>query len=108
MEYTPDYLLEKFGPAIGDLITGPGDACSRVRDAYGHFGHLQIEHAPRMIRDDLEWIFCRLHKHEPRFAEDTRVDASIRRMRNRTASKIASRIYRIYQTVARFSEATRT
>lgn len=107
MEYTPDYLLEKFGPAIGDLITGPGDARSRVRDAYGHFGHLQIERAPSAIRDDLEWILCRLHKHEPRFTEDTRVDASIRRMQNRTASKIASRIYRIYQAMVRINEAKR-
>ena len=97
MDYPLDYLLEKFEAAVRELAIGEGDARARVVAAYGEFGHLQAERAPGPIRRDLRWIVRRLEKVEPRWDGDWRVLASTERMQNRTACKIAERIWRIYE-----------
>ena len=103
MEYTSDYLIEKFKPAVKALVTGEGDARSRVRDAYGEFGHLRVEDAPKAIAEDLKWIFDRVYSYR-RVDEEWQIVAATKLktgMKNKTATKIAERIFRIYETIRR-------
>ena len=110
MEYTADYLLESFPEAVRGLACGEGDARDRVRIAHRSIHHLQPEHFPESIRADFEWVRKQLTKRDPErssvevfevdgqtFPVEGLIDANLRKMKNRTAAKIADRIYTIYQ-----------
>lgn len=105
MEYDLNYLLESFPNAAHHLATGEGDARKRVGLAHLAIHHLQPERMPEELRDDLEWIQKQLTKRDPertrvirngQWQEEGLVDANLRTMKNKTASRIADRIYTLY------------
>ena len=108
-EYTPDYLLESFPAAVRTLVNGEKHARDRVQLAYQSIRHLQPERFPEPLRADFEWVMKELTKRTPERQKTTNRDGSIsvegledanlRVMKSRTASKIANRIYTIYQNI---------
>ena len=107
-EYTVSYLLESFPKAARHLATGEGDARERVWLAYLAIHHFQPELLPENLRDDFVWVRRQLTKRNPERNEVVRgskvheeglIEANLRTMKNRTASKIAERIYTIYQKI---------
>jgi hypothetical protein len=97
-----DYTREKLCAAVRVLAVGEGDARSRVWSAYLEFHPLRPEHFPPEVRDRFNFIMHELTKRPEQrsvYIPGTRewvpeglVPANIRRMRNRTAAKIATAI----------------
>ena len=97
--YSIDYLIEKFYQAIIILATGEGDARSRLDPAYRCFWHIPLEDYPMELRDHVLWInkmLTRLKGPKGHIIPD-----NLQRMKNKTASKIADRILRIYFKLAK-------
>jgi hypothetical protein len=103
-QYHPSYLLEKFRDVIGTLATGPGDARSRVAGASMAIEHLQLRRIPPSIRRDMRWIRDQTDKRVTDAWNPDR-PASMPRSQNRTASKIAKRMLKVYMQVVE-AEAT--
>ena len=108
MKYTLDYLLESFPRAVRHLVTGEGDARKRLWSAYVAIRHFQPEHMPEYLREDFEWVSRQVRKRDPErqdvvsgstIHEEGLIQANIRTMQNRTASKIADRIYTMYEKI---------
>jgi len=92
--YTLDYLVEKFQHALLDLATGEGDARSRVDSAYRRFWAIRIGDFPEHLRKDREAIDKLLTRLPGR--EGYIIPDNLRRMTNKTASKICTLIYELY------------
>lgn len=92
--YSIDYLIEKFGQAVTILATGEGDARSRMGEAYYKFWHILPKEYPTDLQEDVLWITRMLTRLEGR--EGYILPDNLRRMKNKTASKIAHRILYIY------------
>jgi hypothetical protein len=95
-----NYALEKLSTAVRILATGEGDARSRLSRAYSAFGFLQPDAFPPALHADYESIRKEITKRLPKseaerreWASDGDAQANIRRMQNRTASKIATKIF---------------
>lgn len=109
MEYTLDYLLESFPKAARHLAAGEGDARQRVWLAYLAIHHLQPERLPEGLRKDFEWVMKQLTKRNPErrslvrhdglLYDEGLIEANLRTMQNRTASRIADRIFTMYEKV---------
>lgn len=97
--YTADYLIEKFERAITILAAGKGDARSRVGPAYRCFWHIPLEEYPIDLREDVLWITKMLTRLKGR--KGYVIPDNLRRMKNKTASKIAHRISSIYFELAK-------
>lgn len=89
------YALEKLETAVVCLATGEGDVRSRLCSAYREFHPLRPEWLPASLRGDYEWIVERLTSRRP-VHDESRVEATMARMRNRTAAKIAQRLWDVY------------
>ncbi len=96
------YALEKLSTAVRCLIVGEGDARSRVLLAYRAFGYLALDQFPPTAQEEYQQIINELTKRDPEgeweereWAEYGPAQANLRRMKNRTASKIAERIYNL-------------
>ncbi len=108
MEYTTDYLLESFPRAARHLATGEGDARKRVWTAYLAIHHFSPERLPDYLRDDFRWVLDQLTKRDPQrstvirhgmLSEEGKIEANLRTMTNKTAARIADRIYTMYQKI---------
>lgn len=88
------YAREKFSSAVCILATGPGDVRSRLRKAFIEFSPVQESDIPDELLEDFRWIIWELTKREP-VANEGKMNATIDRMKNRTGSKIAEKIYGI-------------
>ena len=93
------YALEKLSHAVRILATGEGDVRSRLMSAYEEFHTLREDHFPLELRVDYAWVLNELTKRKPQSAMDMRewvtdgvVAANLRRMINRTGSRIAEKI----------------
>ena len=92
--YSQDYLLEKSTQALLDLAIGTGNAKSRVDIAYRRFWHIRRGNFPEHLRNkriELERLLTRLPSREGYVISD-----NLRKMKNKTASKIAMLIVDIY------------
>ena len=92
--YPIDYLLEKFTIAVFDLATAEGDARSRVGIAYYKFWHIKTDTFPKILRKkrkEIDQLLTRLSGREGYIIPD-----NLRKMKNKTASKIAVLILEIY------------
>jgi len=92
--YSIDYIFEKFTMAIYELATGEGDARSRVGNAYYKFWHIKEQEFPdnlRKKRTEIDRLLTRLSGREGYIIPD-----NLAKMKNKTASKIASLILEIY------------
>jgi len=94
-----NYALEKLSNAVRILATGEGDVRSRLWPAYLEFHTLQVKDFPPDQQADYDWIMKELTKRKPRdqlerleWANDGSVPANLRRMINRTGSRIARKI----------------
>lgn len=95
------YAHEKLLHAIYSLATGTGDARSRLWNAYQGFHPLQEKHFPEHLRKDWRWVMDSLTKYDPIYDYKGRlttgsVEATLKRIRNSTASKIAQKIVYLY------------
>lgn len=90
---------EKFRRALYCLAVGEGDVRDRLRGAYNQIRLLRDDEVPQGIR--LEWlsILEELTRHGALIQSDVilkdALNHTLSRMRNKTARKIAERIYRI-------------
>ena len=97
--YSLDYVHEKLFIAICVLATGQGDARSRVDAAYHEFWHLNENDFPKRLRKtrrEIEVLLTRLPGRQGYIIPD-----NIKKMKNKTASKIASKILDLYCGVSR-------
>jgi hypothetical protein len=95
------YAREKFMVAANKLATGEGDVRSRLRSAYRTLRILNLEDLPEEMWDDWRWIKHQMTKFGPLRHEDGEVwrgsvDNTMSRIRNRTGSEIAKRIYQMH------------
>ncbi len=117
------YASEKFLQAVYTLATGPGDIRSRLLSAWrGPLWVLTPEHLPEKLREDFLWIKKQLHKYreswtgqldelkqkernDPTFKEKyphfypAPVEATLKRIKNKTGVEIARRIFNIYDSL---------
>jgi len=117
------YALEKLLAAVHTLATGKGDVRSRLLSAWqGPLWVLTPEHLPERLREDFLWIRKQLHKYsedwpgqladlqvkeevDPTFKEKyahlypNPVEATLSRIKNSTGSRIATKIFSIYDSL---------
>ena len=92
--YDNRYLIEKFTMAMHHLVSGEGDARSRVGEAYYSFWHIKPDEYPEHLRNKREEINHLLTRLPGR--EGYMVPDNLSKMKNKTASKIAVLIFEIY------------
>jgi len=117
------YASEKFMSAVHILAMGRGDVRSRLLSAWnGPLWVLTPEHLPEKLRKDFLWIEKQLHRYaefwpgqlkdlqkkeradntfKERFAHlyPDPVEATLRRIKNKTGSEIAVRIFSVYDSL---------
>lgn len=90
---------EKFRRALYCLAVSEGDVRDRLRGAYDQIRLLRDDEVPPEIRQEWLCILKDLTKHGPFIQSDlilkNDLDHTLGRMKNKTARKIAERIYRI-------------
>jgi hypothetical protein len=98
------YAHEKLLVALESLATGPGDVRERLLGAYQTFYPLKESHFPQHLRKDFRWVLEQMTKHEPIYDYKGRLDRgsveqTLRRIKNVTGVKIATKIYRLYHAL---------
>ncbi|MDP1715561.1 MAG: hypothetical protein Q8L41_12525 [Anaerolineales bacterium] len=105
------YAHEKLSTSVRILAIGEGDIRSRLQGAFNEFHTLQSKDIPPELQKDYAWIIKELTKREPKYQFDTidnpfdenqmnylewKKDGSLlynlRRMKNRTGSRIAKKV----------------
>ena len=97
------YASEKFAGAVHSLATGRGDVRSRLWDAYMEIHAVREENIPDPLKEDFDWIMKMLTKSEPLYGR-TRVETTLKMMRNQTGEKIAERICNLQYKLKSFIE----
>lgn len=91
---------EKFSRALYCLAVREGDVRNRLRGAYDQLRVLRADEVPSAIRGEWRCILEDLTKRGPLIYESgvapkSSINHTLDRMQNRTARKIAERIYRV-------------
>jgi hypothetical protein len=86
------YAYTKFSEAVSELTVGEGDVRSRLYDAYLFLCRVALSDLPEELRNDFKWICDQLTKYEPFYDRQSRLQATLLRIKNRTGAKIARRI----------------
>ena len=92
--YRLDYLTKKFEQALYALATGEGDARSRLETAYYCFWTILIDDYPKSLRNkrrSINKLLTRLKGREGYVIAD-----NLRKMKNKSASKICALILSLY------------
>lgn len=100
---------EKLRDAVHKLVTGTGDARSRTRRAYKSLSGLEPRQLPAELREDLKWVHRQVRRYGPLRERDgatikNATDHTLGRIRNRTASVIADKIYQMYEELRHLKE----
>lgn len=100
-----DYAVEKLTNAVLILISHPGDARQRLGDAFLSIQTLQASDFPPGLQGQWLWVVKEMTKFGPVIdynGEAVRgaVENTMRRIRNRTASKIIKVINDLYWAVS--------
>lgn len=95
------YALEKLRLLIHDLAVEPGDIRRRLKNSYVHISALSIEDLPDHLKSDWAWIKHELTKHGPITDHNGEVimgsvNHTMGRIRNSTGTKIAKKIYQLF------------
>ena len=95
------YTVEKLTNALACLVTHPGDARKRVTSAYHCIQTLNETDFPQECWNDWNWRLAELTKFGPLISPDgavirDSVENTMLRRTNKTASKIATRFYKLY------------
>lgn len=99
------YTVEKLTDALTCLATHPGDARKRVVSAYYCIHTLDETDFPEECRKDWNWILAELTKRGSFVDQNGNttcgaVENTMNRRKNKTASKIAEKIYELYWQVS--------
>lgn len=90
---------EKFRRALYCLAVGEGDVRSRLRSVYTQLNSLREDEVPIDIRNELAGILDELTKRGPLKESGVMlkndVENTLDRMKNKSARKIAERVYRL-------------
>jgi len=95
------YFREKLSYIIHNLVIGEGDIKERLLSSKRYFYLLKsTKGLPDYLKDDWQFVIDNLTKHGPVMVEDTVMQDPIlntlQRIRKKTASKIAERIFKVY------------
>jgi len=124
--YKYSYALEKFGRAIYSLAVGEEEIRKRLLIIFqGDLLCITPEHLPEKVREDYKWILKQIQKYDEKYKDQkkyfesfengaeryahllpTKIEATLHRIKRKTAAKIAERIYAIWEVVE--EESTRT
>jgi hypothetical protein len=88
------YSLEKLSRAVRILAVHPGNIRDRLRVAADKIVWIPETGLPTYegVDEDIRWILEELFRCEPRGPEDSRVAATLHRMKSTHASRIAERV----------------
>lgn len=89
-------MFGKVSAAVGELVIGAGDARNRVRAASEYLFAMDAQLIPNNCKEDLKWILHMLTRYPAGGGYKSAAEATISRTRNATASKIAARIWYLY------------
>lgn len=94
------YANEKLDQAVYSLAILPGDVRSRLKIAFSGFHTLREDNFPPKLKKDWKWIKKQLTRFGPIYnykGDPTigSVDNTMRKIKNSTGAKIASRIYNL-------------
>lgn len=112
--YRYNYELTQFRRAIHTLATGEGDVRERLLIIFqGDLATINPERLPEKVQGDYSWIKNQIMKYEEKYdghnlkfkTEDnsldylmhTKIQSSQYRIHNKTGSKIARKIYKIWE-----------
>ena len=113
------YASEKFARAVHSLAVGEGEIRKRLLIVFqGDLLCITPEHLPEKVREDYKWITAQILKYDEKYKgqklyfasfEDgaekyahllpTKIEASLHRIKRKTAAKIAEKIYAIWEVV---------
>lgn len=117
--YQYGYALEKFGRAIYYLTVGEDEIRQRLLTIFqGDLLCITPEHLPTKIKTDYEWIIKQIHKYDETYKGQrqylesidqgrekyghllpTKLEVTMKRIHRKTASKIASKLYGIWEVL---------
>lgn len=89
------FMFGKLADAVRVLITDPGDVRTRVWAAAPYLRMLKASGLPEACRADIAWIHHMLTRY-PATKHHSSEQATFRRTRNITASRIAARVWTLY------------
>ena len=107
-----EYVEQQFEKAIRTLVIGQGDIRSRLLMVCEDFYSLQDRNFSDFsaeIKEDWEWIYRQLHRWEPEYKEDGSVrngsvEVTLKKIKNKTGSNIAKRIYDLRYKIKKFNK----
>lgn len=99
------YMYGKLSKAVEILATNNHDVRNRVWVAEEYLSAIQEEGLPDSCKEDIRWIHKMLTRYPPTYPNESTLDATYRRTRNRTAHKIAVRILKLYHIMQSEVEA---
>ena len=99
------YTVEKLTAALESLATHPGDARERLGSAFLIFHTLTEKDFPPEYQEKWKWVMDKITKSGPilDYKGDVwrgSVENTMRRIKNKTASKILKVIYELYWVVS--------
>ncbi len=90
------YSIQKLMDCTETLATSEGDIKTRLRHAVlTHLPMVEIESLPNDLKPLYKSIYDKLHSKKPTYRSETSIEASMYRMRKKTASIIAKDIWRL-------------
>lgn len=81
--------------ALHALSTGRGDIRARLKVVGQILLPIQVAEWPAALQPDIQWIMEQLTKH-PAQHQEGNIEATMRRIQNRTGEKIANRFFGVY------------
>jgi|GEM_PF-4700334 len=90
-------VCERLYISVRSLATGKGDVRERLADLSATLLPLRLEDFPTKLQPEYNWIVSRLKRHPARHKHESCVDATCKRMQNRTGQAIAERIVLLYE-----------
>lgn len=122
--YQYEYALAQFDRAIYSLAVGEDEIRGRLLLAFqSSLWGVEPKHLPEHLKSDYEWIIEQTHKYDEKYIGQrkyfesfdkgkdkysyllpTKLEATLYRIKRKTATKIANRIYGIWQALQEESQ----
>lgn len=90
-------LINRFRVAVETLATGKGDVRSRLKDIVPILICIEENDLPPKFRKKWSKMWEKLSKNDPEWEYDSKVVASLRKIKNSTGQKMAKLIFDILQ-----------
>jgi hypothetical protein len=98
------YAAEKLSGLSRSLAVAPGDARDRLINSFWSFHVIRPDDLPEPLRTHLAWVYEEITKRPGRHQREGSVEATVRAMRNTTASRIIERLLDIGDALERLEE----